>query len=140
MLSMPRALFRAHLSKSPEITFAVSAYSAKVLTLMTQSVACNALHTIGQRCARWLLVTGDRVDSATFVMTHKLVARMLGAHRPGISLALGRLQRLGLIEAGLGRIRILDRPGLEAESCECYRLVVRDVNGVFGARASRARG
>lgn len=97
-----------------------------VLSFMTQSVACNGLHSVAQRCARWLLVTRDRVGAIEFSLTHELLARMLGVQRSGVSIAVKRLARLGLIDYRFGRVRIVEARGLERESCDCYRIIVRE--------------
>lgn len=126
MLHMPTARFRQHLQKQVGLRSVVSRYAFGVLTLMAQSVACNGSHGIPERCARWLLITGDRVGSNDFELTHALLARMLGVRRSGVSVALAHLQDAGLILYRLGRVRIVDRRKLEEKSCECYRAVVRE--------------
>lgn len=134
MLWMPGHTFVKHLASTAGLSDIVARYSVSVMTLVAQSVACNGLHTIAQRCARWLLVTSDRVGHAEYPLTHELLAQMLGVHRPGISLAVNRLQRIGIIRYVRGRVSILDKGRLETESCECYRIVVRE-----DARLSRGR-
>jgi CRP-like cAMP-binding protein len=90
-------------------------------TWLGQTAACNRLHPLDQRCARWLLQTHDRVAGAdTFSLTHEFLANMLGVRRAGVTEAAGALQRSGLIAYARGRMRILDRVGLEAAACECY--------------------
>ena len=102
---------------------AISRYAqAHVLQIM-QSVACNALHRIEQRCCRWLLETHDRIEGDEFRLKHEYLAIMLGSHRPTVTLVLGTLQRAGLITTKYGQIRIVDRAGLEAASCECYEAI-----------------
>jgi len=95
---------------------------------IAQIAACNRLHEIEQRLARWLLMCQDRVETETLLVTHEFLAQMLGTGRPSVSLAAGILQRGGLIENVRGAVTILDRPGLEAASCECYFVMQR-----FGA-------
>jgi CRP-like cAMP-binding protein len=90
-----------------------------------QSVACNALHSVEQRCARWLLTTRDPSGRNEFPLTQEFLAVMLGVRRPTVTLAVGALQRTGLIDCGHRRIVILDRAGLEAASCECYAVIKR---------------
>src|SRR5207249_12099246 len=82
--------------------------------------ACNLRHTMGERCARWLLMTHDRVGRATFAITQQFLAQMLGARRTTVGLALGLLKRAGLITYVRGRFEIRDRAGLEAVACPCY--------------------
>lgn len=92
------------------------------LNLSAQTAACNRLHSIEQRCARWLLMAHDRLQSDTMPMTHEFLATMLGVRRAGVTETAGELQRRGLIRNHRGRVVIVDRHGLEALACECYRL------------------
>lgn len=87
-----------------------------------QTAACNRLHTIEQRLARWLLMAHDRVQTNVMPMTHEFLAAMLGVRRAGVTETAGELQRSGLIRYHHGRLAIDDREGLEAAACECYRL------------------
>jgi CRP-like cAMP-binding protein len=87
---------------------------------IAQIAACNRLHEIEQRLARWLLMCQDRIDSEMLLVTHEFLAQMLGTGRPSVSLAAGILQRGGLIENMRGAVTILNRSGLEAAACECY--------------------
>ena len=103
-----------------------------------QSVACNRRHEINERCARWLLMTHDRVGSDEFGLTHKFLALMLGVRRAGVTVALGTLQRAGLIHSRRGAIAVLDRQGLEAASCECYGVVRRKYEQLLGNRLTLA--
>lgn len=139
MLLMPSSIFEQHVRKNAGLQRAVALYSMGVIGLLTQSIACNGLHSIAQRCARWLLITGDRVDASEFSLTHEQLARMLGVRRSGVSVAVQRLQRLGIIRYRLGRIYVVDRDRLELESCECYRLVVLDTERIFRAGATKRR-
>ena len=101
----------------------VRRYSQALLTLMTQSVACNALHEVDQRCARWLLMTHDRVEGDTLLLTQEYLATMLGVRRSTVTLVAKRLQEERLIDYRRGRIVIRDRAGLARLSCECYGVV-----------------
>jgi CRP-like cAMP-binding protein len=87
---------------------------------VAQIAACNRLHEIEQRLARWLLMCQDRIDSNILLVTHEFLAQMLGTGRPSVSLAAGILQRGGLIENARGAVTVLNRAGLEAAACECY--------------------
>jgi CRP-like cAMP-binding protein len=98
---------------------------------VAQIAACNRLHEIEQRLARWLLMCQDRVDSQVLFLTHEFLAQMLGTGRPSVTLAAGVLQRAGLIQNIRGAVRILNRRGLEQAACECYR-VVQDYNCGLG--------
>jgi hypothetical protein len=98
-------------------------YSEFVFETVSQSAACNRLHVIEQRCARWLLMSQDRVGRNQFDLTQEFLAEMLGVRRPGVTVAMGILEKAGLIAHGRGNITVVDRPGLEKASCECYRTI-----------------
>ena len=98
----------------------VNRYAQALVATMMQSVACNTLHPLRQRCARWLLSTQDRVEGESFGLSHEFLAIMLGAQRPTVTLVAGSLQKSGLIRYKHGQVTVLDRKGLEAASCECY--------------------
>jgi CRP-like cAMP-binding protein len=95
-----------------------------VLNQIAQSTSCNRLHQVQERCARWLLHTHDRVHGNSFVLTHEFLGQMLGVHRPTVTVAARMLQQAGLINYARGKIEVIDRAGLEAASCNCYRLIV----------------
>ncbi|PYX58076.1 MAG: Crp/Fnr family transcriptional regulator [Acidobacteria bacterium] len=92
---------------------------------VAQLAACNRLHEIEQRLARWLLMTHDRVGSNSFPITHDLLAQMLGSGRPSVTVAAGGLQKAGIIEYTRGVVTIRNRKGLERAACECYRAIRR---------------
>lgn len=98
-------------------------YSEFVYETVAQSAACNRLHVIEQRCARWLLMSEDRVGRDTFDLTQEFLAEMLGVRRPGVTVAMGVLAKAGLIAYGRGNIKVVDRPGLEKAACECYQTI-----------------
>jgi CRP-like cAMP-binding protein len=98
-----------------------------------QVAACNRLHEVEQRLARWLLMCQDRVDSPVIRLTHEFLAQMLGAGRPTVSLACARLEEAGLIENSRGAVRVLNRNQLENTACECYN-VIQNFNGGLGLR------
>jgi CRP-like cAMP-binding protein len=86
------------------------------------------LHVIEQRCARWLLMSEDRVGRPKFDLTQEFLAEMLGVRRPGVTVAMGILEKQGLISHGRGNITVIDRAGLERASCECYAKITRRQN------------
>lgn len=100
-------------------------YTRTLLSVISQSVACSQHHSIEQRVARWLLTMSDYADSREFVMVHEAIAAMLGVRRVGITGAARKLQAAALISYRRGRIRVLDKRGLEDASCECYRFIKR---------------
>ncbi len=98
-------------------------YTQALLTQMAQTAVCNRHHSVDQQLCRWLLLSLDRLTSNELIMTHELIANMLGVRREGVTEAAGALQRAGLIDYGRGKITAVDRPGLEARVCECYQVV-----------------
>jgi CRP-like cAMP-binding protein len=100
---------------------------------VAQLAACNRLHEIDQRLARWLLMCQDRVDSECLLLTHEFLAQMLGTGRPSVSLAAGVLEKAGLIENMRGTVKIINRKSLEAAACECYG-VIQHFNGGLGLK------
>jgi CRP-like cAMP-binding protein len=101
----------------------VGRYAQVVIAQMMQSTACNALHQVQQRCARWLLMTHDRMDQQDFHLSHEFLAVMLGVQRPTVSIVASTLQQAGLIRYTHGRVSVKDRKGLEAAACECYPII-----------------
>jgi len=101
-------------------------YTQALITQMAQTAVCNRHHTLDQQLCRWLLLSLDRLDGPDLVMTQELIANMLGVRREGVTEAALKLQRAGLIRYARGHITALDRPGLEARSCECYAVVKRE--------------
>jgi len=98
-------------------------YSQFVFEAVSQSAACNRLHVIEQRCARWLLMSEDRVGRNKFDLTQEFLAQMLGVRRPGVTVAMGVLEKAGLISHGRGNITVVNRAGLENAACECYQTI-----------------
>lgn len=98
-------------------------YTHLFLCQVAQTVACNSLHSVEKRLCRWLLAMQDRSGLACFSLTHEFLAGMLGVRRASVNEAARRLRRAGLIRYGGGRLTVVDRPGLEAAACGCYRLV-----------------
>lgn len=103
-------------------------YTQALMTQMMQTAACNRHHTVAQQLCRWLLLTLDRLPSNELVITHELVASMLGVRREGVTEAAGKLQSAGFIRYRRGHITVLDRAGLESRVCECYAVVKKEIN------------
>jgi len=122
-LRVPTAAFLDLYARLPVFRARVSRYADAVVKLLVQTLACNRFHRIEERCARWLLMTQDRVGADRLALTHEFIAQMLGTYRPTISLALQQMEDAGLIRPERGAVTILDREGLEALSCECYDVV-----------------
>jgi CRP-like cAMP-binding protein len=98
-------------------------YTQALITQMAQTAVCNRHHSVDQQLCRWLLLSLDRLASSELSMTQELIANMLGVRREGVTEAAGKLQDAGLIHYRRGRITVLNRPRLEARSCECYQVV-----------------
>jgi CRP-like cAMP-binding protein len=121
------------LESTPYLQLMLNRYAVVRSMQVAQTAACNRLHNIEQRLARWLLMTQDRVDSGALPITHDFLATMLGTDRPSVSLAAGVLQRKGLIEYTRGAVKIVNRTKLEDSACECYE-VVRQNDGELGLK------
>jgi CRP-like cAMP-binding protein len=111
------------LKSAPELQWILTRYAVVQGMQFAQTAACNRLHNIEQRLARWLLITQDRVDSPTLAITHDFLATMLGTDRPTVSLTAGVFQDKQIIEYTRGTVQILSRTKLEAHSCECYGVI-----------------
>lgn len=111
----------------------VCRYAQAFMVLSTQSTACNGLHSVEERCARWLLMCHDRAGDDTFMLTQEFLAVMLGVRRATVTLVVGELQRAGLIQSRRRGITLLDRAGLETAACECYRVVRAYYQGILPA-------
>jgi CRP-like cAMP-binding protein len=127
---MPVDVFRSEMARHGPFYEVVSHFAQALVGCIAQSTACNAVHSVEQRLARWLLMAQDRVGKDDFPMTQELVAIMLGATRPTVTVVAGTLQRAGLITYHRGHITIVDREKLEEASCECYRTATNLLNAV----------
>lgn len=107
----------------PQLTVALLRYSQEATMEVTQIAACNRLHEVDERLARWLLMSQDRIRLEVLPLTQEFLGQMLGTRRASVSVAASILQRAGLIQHGRGHVSILDRKGLEAASCECYGMI-----------------
>jgi CRP-like cAMP-binding protein len=120
----------------PRFATLLRTYSQAFFVQSAQNAACNGLHSVPRRGARWLLATQDRAESDSFFLTQEFLAFMLGVARQSVGTALSDLQTKGLISYHRGNMRIKDRPGLEAASCECYGIVRAEFQRLLGiARA-----
>jgi CRP-like cAMP-binding protein len=121
------------LESAPHLQMMLSRYAVVQGMQVAQTAACNRLHDIKQRLARWLLMTQDRVDSETLPITHDFLATMLGTDRPSVSVAAGVLQKEKLIEYSRGAVKIVNRKKLEDSACECYG-ITQQYNGELGLK------
>jgi CRP-like cAMP-binding protein len=115
--------FRDAADRDGEFRKLILKYLSVLQTQTMQGAACNGLHSITQRCCRWVLMSQDRMDSDTIALTHEFLGIMLGVRRASVSEVLRPLQDRGWIESKRGEITILDRKGLESGTCECYRII-----------------
>ena len=130
-LRIGAAAFRAAVAVNPALNTVLLRYTQALLTQVSQSAACNRVHPVAERCARWLLSTHDSVDGQSFELKQEFLAEMLGVRRPRVSIAAGILQRAGLIRYSRGRVQVIDRAGLERAACECYGVISREYARLF---------
>lgn len=127
-LAVSAEILKQEFEREGELKNRLLSYSHALAIYMSQLGVCNHFHTVDKRLCRWLLISSDRVQSHRFHLTHESLSQVLGTGRSGVTMAATKLQRLGLIEYHRGQITILDRPGMEAISCDCYRITTE----VFG--------
>ena len=127
---MKAEAFRREMDRHGVFYELLSRYSQALVGFVMQSTACNAVHSVEQRLARWLLMARDRMGSNEFPLTQEFAAMMLGASRPTVTVVAGTLQKAGLITYHRGVVAIVDRKKLEAASCECYRTATDLLNAV----------
>lgn len=138
-LRIDAAAFRTALDCLPGLRAVMLHYGLVLLAQAGQAGACNALHALNERCARWLLEAHDRVGADRFLLTQDFLAAMLGVRRPSVTVAAGMLQQAGLISYHRGQVTILDRAQLEAASCECYRTIMLETERLLAPPAPWAR-
>jgi CRP-like cAMP-binding protein len=127
------AVLRHEMERSEVLRRVVFLYTDFFFDHLAQTAACNRLHSLEERCCRWLLTAHDNVHSDIVPLTHEFLALMLGVRRPGVSLAAGILQKAGLIRYRHGRVKIIDRERLEAYACECYAAIRSRYDLLLGA-------
>ena len=123
MVRCPIEVLQSEFKRSEHVRDLFVSYSETLLSQVQQTVACNALHTTEERMCRWLLMMHDRAEGEALPYTHEFLSHMLGANRKSVTLAAQTLQAAGLISYRRGKIQVIDRPGLEKASCECYAIV-----------------
>jgi CRP-like cAMP-binding protein len=120
---LPGQVLKEEFTRGGAMQHLLLRYTQALLTQMAQTAVCNRHHSLDQQLCRWLLLSLDRLPGNYLVMTQELIANMLGVRREGVTEAAGNLQEAGLIHYSRGRITVVDRPGLEARTCECYAVV-----------------
>ncbi len=135
-LRIPAERFEPALDQATRLAALLRTYSQAFFVHTAQNAACNGLHTVSERGARWLLATHDRAQRDSFFLTQDFLAFMLGVARQSVGIAVAHLQDEGMIRYHRGNMTILDRPALEAASCECYAIVRAEFSRLLGiARA-----
>ncbi|HKP14576.1 MAG TPA: Crp/Fnr family transcriptional regulator [Gemmatimonadaceae bacterium] len=119
------ANLRAVMREAPNVERLLYRYVLALYDQTAQHAACNRLHALEERCARWLLMTHDRVDGDVIPLKQQFLAEMLGVHRPAVTIAAGALQKAGFIRYTRGKVTVLDREGLEDAACGCYAIISR---------------
>jgi CRP-like cAMP-binding protein len=132
-LRMKANVFRDELDRSGAMRATMLRYAHALFNQVAQSAACAALHSLEQRCCRWMLMTRDRMQSDEFLLTQEFLAMMLGVRRAGVTVAASGLRRAGLIDYKRASVTIIDRRGLEQRSCECYGVSKREFDRLLGA-------
>lgn len=131
-LKIETEILERELQRIPRLQLLLSQYQTAFQFQVSQSVACNGLHSLRERCCRWLLMTHDRAGGDEIKLTHEFLAVMLGVRRPSVTEALQELQEQGLVNYSRGSIHVVNRQGLESQSCECYRIVTAEYAKLLG--------
>jgi CRP-like cAMP-binding protein len=127
-------LLKEEFNRAGPVMHLLLRYTQALITQMSQTAVCNRHHSVHQQLCRWLLLSLDRLPTNNLTMTQELIANMLGVRREGVTEAAGKLQRAGLILYHRGHITVLDRPGLEAQACECYQVVKKEFDRLLPAQ------
>ena len=127
---MEASTFLNEVEADPRLQELVNDYVRTLFGQIAQAAACNRLHSNEERLSRWLLMSHDRVGADEFAITHAILGQILGSRRATVTLSAERLRALGLIRYSRGRVTIVDRVGLEAAACECYRAITAELDGV----------
>jgi CRP-like cAMP-binding protein len=134
---MEASVFRREAARHGRFAELLTHFNQALFGFVAQSTACNAVHSVEQRLARWLLMARDRMESDAFPLTQEFVSMMLGATRPTVTMVAGALQKAGLIQYHRGHVTIVDAARLELASCECYRTATALLDSVTAKQAER---
>ena len=130
-------LLKEEFDRSGPVLHLLLRYTQALITQMAQTAVCNRHHSLDQQLCRWLLLSLDRLQEPQLVMTQELIANMLGVRREGVTEAAVSLQRAGLINYKRGHITVLDRPGLERRTCECYAVVKKEYDRLLPVKKAQ---
>jgi CRP-like cAMP-binding protein len=130
------AVIKDEFSKSGPVLHLLLRYTQALITQMSQTAVCNRHHSLDQQLCRWLLLSLDRLEGSELVMTQELISNMLGVRREGVTESAFKLQTAGLIRYARGRIKVLDRKGLEKRTCECYAVVKKEYDRLLPAKVA----
>lgn len=136
----PIELLQLEFKRSEHVRDLFVSYSETLLSQVQQTVACNAMHSTEERMCRWLLMMHDRAEGEVLAYTHEFLSHMLGANRKSVTLAAQSMQTAGLISYHRGKMQILDRPGIEKASCECYAIVRERFDAFLTPPATAVQG
>ncbi|MBN4005154.1 Crp/Fnr family transcriptional regulator [Nostoc sp. LPT] len=136
-MQMNADVLRAEFNRGEALQTLLLCYVQAIYSELAQGAACNRLHTLDERLARWLLTVSERVESEDFPLTQEFISQMLGVRRSGVTVAASTLSRAGMISYHRGHINILNREDLEATSCECYRVIQNEFARLLGMKPSK---
>jgi CRP-like cAMP-binding protein len=136
-LKIPARVLQQEFARGGPLQQILLRYTQALITQISQAAVCNRLHPLEQRLCRWLLLCHDRLNGPEIIMTQEFIANMLGGRRESVTVAAGRLQDAGLIHYSRGHIKVLDREGLEATVCECYKVVEDECDRLVGTPQTR---
>ena len=131
---LPSKIMKDEFDRAGPVLHLLLRYTQALITQMAQTAVCNRHHSLDQQLCRWLLLSLDRLHGSELVMTQELIANMLGVRREGVTEGALKLQEAGLIKYARGRITVLDRPGLEKRTCECYAVVKKEYDRLLPAK------
>lgn len=134
-LKVPGSVMAQEFQRGGKLHELLNRFTLATIIQISQSVACNRIHTAEERLCRWLLMMNDRAEIDYFPHTQEFLSRMLGAARPVVTLTAGALQKAGLIKYSRGNLTILNRPGLESITCECYAKVTAEFDLLLGSNS-----
>jgi CRP-like cAMP-binding protein len=131
-LRIPARVLQVEFARGGQLQHVLLRYTQALITQISQTAVCNRLHSVEQRLCRWLLLCHDRAPGPELLMTQEFLANMLGGRRESVTVAAGHLQDAGLIHYSRGHITLVDRKGLEATVCECYKILEDELNRLLG--------